>query len=150
MCRDALWKMFFQGDYQQQKPTVLPKVGESRIARSFQTVLNASRPVTLELLFYDHLFSDDKKVQYFVFDRVRVCHTVHRIHRMLAFGQNPKCESLSVTVGGGSTVNLEIPWIVGEKGTETSVNAHVVEVDIRTSLPFRPLAYAHTLDVRTN
>ena len=62
MSRDALWKMFFQGDYQQQKPTVLPKVGESRIARSFLTVLNASRPVTFELLYYDHLFSDDKKV----------------------------------------------------------------------------------------
>ena len=64
-------------------------------------------------------------------------------------GQNPKCESLSLTVGGGSTVNLEIPWIVGEKGTETTVNAHLVEADVRTSLPFRPFAYAHTLDVRT-
>lgn len=60
--RDALWKMFFQGDAQQQRPTVLPKVGERRIARSFVTEMNASRPVTFELLFYDHLFSDDKQV----------------------------------------------------------------------------------------
>ena len=75
MRRDALWKMFFQGDYQQQKPTVLPKVGEQRIARSFQTVLNASRPVTFELLFYDHLFSDDKKVIDRLFRFVFTCWT---------------------------------------------------------------------------
>lgn len=55
--------------------------------------------------------------------------------------------NLSFSVSGASHITVHQPWITKEDGYTTSITGRLSNLEAFTSLPFRPLGKAQTLDV---
>ena len=54
---------------------------------------------------------------------------------------------LSFSVSGASHITIHQPWITKEDGYTTFITGRLSNLEACTSLPFRPLGKAQTLDV---
>ncbi|KAK4290467.1 hypothetical protein Pmani_036628 [Petrolisthes manimaculis] len=124
--REQLFLFFFPQDYQTMKVFIFiaSVPGEIRQVQQFDVRLNILAEATVDILFSKLIMRDGK--------------------------QENQTNAVHMNVQRGSYFEMTLPWTVSDDGYVTKINGQFLHVDASSSLNYRNLLEAETLDYRVN
>lgn len=67
---------------------------------------------------------------------------------LFAFQQSLHC--VSIGMGIDSHLSIHVPWVTADSGSTSSVNGHLIDVCVKSSLPYHPLGSAATISFQVD
>ncbi len=81
--------------------------------------------------------------------RVRLS-TEHPSTMDVLFSKQKETSAVHVNIGQGTNFELKVPWVVGENGYTSTITGTLMMVEATTSLPYRELVQAETLEFKVD